>query len=212
MGRTTSLRLVEPSEFLGDTEPGEISVHGVVLAAGTSSRYGDRNKLLEPFEGKPVVSHAVDTLVESSVSAVTVVVGYEAQRVTEAVDDSTINVRENEAFADGQSTSVVTGVEAARERDADAVVFALGDMPAVSAETVDSLIAAYASGVGDAVAAAYEGKRGNPVLFDQKYFDTLLDVDGDVGGRDILRENTDAVAVATDDPGVVYDIDRPADR
>ncbi|MFC7078392.1 nucleotidyltransferase family protein [Haloarcula halophila] len=196
----------------GATDQGTHStVHGVVLAAGTSSRYGDSNKLLEEVDGEPLVRHAVRTLSASSVDGVTVVVGYEAARVREAVPDLGADIRVNRAFEAGQSTSVAAGVAATRERGDDAVVFALGDMPDVAVQSVETLLRAYRRGDGDALAAAYDGTRGNPVLFDRRFFDALTTIDGDVGGREILLNDPDAAMIETGDPGVLRDIDRPTD-
>lgn len=195
------------------TEEGrpESTVHGVVLAAGTSSRYGTANKLLASVDGEPLVKRAVWTVRDASVDGVTVVVGHEADRVREAIADVDVDVRVNDAFEDGQSTSVATAVEAARGRDVDAIVVALGDMPDVSVESVETLIEVYHRGEADALAAAYDGTRGNPVLFDSRYFDALAAVEGDIGGREILTTDPDAVTVETGDPGVVRDVNRPDD-
>jgi len=46
--------------------------------------------------------------------------------------------------------------------DPDAVVFLPGDMPAVDPATVQQLIDAYRAGLGTALAAAFDGRRGNP--------------------------------------------------
>lgn len=186
-------------------------VLGAVLAAGKSRRFGGQNKLLATVAGEPLVRHAVRTLVESGVEEVIVVVGHEADRVAAALDGLDVTIRENERHADGQSTSVREAARAARERGADALLVALGDMPRVDSATVDTLLDAYAADVGDAIAAAYEGKRGNPVLFDARFFDDLAGVEGDVGGKHILRHAERSVAVATGDPGVVRDVDRPGD-
>ncbi|MEF8814511.1 MAG: nucleotidyltransferase family protein [Halovenus sp.] len=206
-----TLPVRDPDDLALDP-PDDHTVHGVVLAAGQSSRYGPENKLLEPLAGTPLVAHAVETAVDAAVDGVTVVVGYEADAVRAALDEFDVAFRTNEAYAAGQSTSLACGVAAARERGADAVVVLLGDMPHVATGTVDLLIAAYAGSAYDALAAAFEGKRGNPVLFDSAYFEALADVEGDVGGREILLERADAVAVETGDPGVLQDIDRPTDR
>ena len=90
-------------------------------------------------------------------------------------------------------------------------MFALGDMPDVVPSSVDALIDAYGAGAGDALAAAHEGERGNPVLFDARHFDDLADVDGDVGGREILLDGDASALVETGDPGVVRDVDVPGD-
>ncbi|MFB6299203.1 MAG: NTP transferase domain-containing protein [Halobacteriales archaeon] len=189
----------------------EATVAGVLLAAGTSSRFGDRNKLLASIDGDPIVVHAARTLRRSAVESVIVIVGHEADRVRTALADLDVTIIENDAYAEGQATSVRTGVEAIEEADptVDAAVFALGDMPFVAPETVDTLIEAFRAAVGTALAAAFEGQRGNPVLFSAEHFPALADVDGDVGGRAILLEH--GTLIDTGDPGVVADIDTPSD-
>ena len=196
-----------------DPESEPPTVVGVLLAAGTSSRFGRRNKLLATADGEPIVRRAARTLLDGGVDPVLVVLGHEADRVRAALDGLPVRTVVNEDYATGQASSVRTGVLAVRERTpgADAVVLALGDMPFVSPDTVDALVAAYASGAGTALAAAYEGDRGNPVLFDERYFDALADAEGDTGGRSILLDGEDSALVGVDDPGVRRDVDRPGD-
>lgn len=207
----TDLPLRAPSTFPESDEHRSATVRGVLLAAGTSSRYGDENKLLQTVEGKSLVRHAAETLVASDVDGVTVVVGYEADRVRAAIDDLDVAIRTNDDYGAGQSTSVGTGIADAAERGADAALIALGDMPWVEVETVDYLVDGYRRGMSDILVAAHEGNRGNPVLFDSRFFDQLIDVDGDVGGRHLLLESGETVAIETSDPGVVRDIDCPTD-
>jgi molybdenum cofactor cytidylyltransferase len=184
------------------------TIAGVLLAAGTSSRFGERNKLLAAVESEPVVRRAAETLLASDVDPVVVVLGHEADRVRAALADLNVGFVENSDYRDGQATSVRTGVEAVRER-ADAALFALGDMPFVVPESVGALLAAYRAGAGDALAAACDGERGNPVLFDARFFDDLAEVSGDTGGRAILL--SEGTLVETGDPGVCRDVDEPAD-
>ncbi|PCR90658.1 nucleotidyltransferase family protein [Natrinema ejinorense] len=189
------------------------AVAGLLLAAGTSSRFGNENKLLATLEGEPIVRQAARTLVRSGVDPVVVVLGYEADRVGDALEGLPVETAVNEAYDTGQASSLRTGIRAIRGRDReyDAAVIALGDMPFVDPSTVDSLVSAYAADAGDALAAAFDGERGNPVLFDERFFDALADVDGDIGGREILRESDASALVLVDDPGVRRDIDSPND-
>jgi molybdenum cofactor cytidylyltransferase len=93
----------------------------------------------------------------------------------------------------------------------DAAVVALGDMPFVDPKTVETLVSTYEAGVGDAVAASHDGQRGNPVLFDRRFFADLTAVAGDIGGRQILVKSDRSACVAVPDSGVRRDIDDPDD-
>lgn len=206
--------LVEPP--FDDPESDRPRVAGVLLAAGTSSRFGEANKLLATHDGDPLVRHAARTLLDAGVDPVVVVVGHEADRVVDALDGLDVTFVRNPDYRQGQATSVRAGIDAVRDRgdthDApDAAVVALGDMPFVDPETVGTLVVAYAAGVGDALAAAYEGTRGNPVLFDRRFFGDLTDVSGDVGGRAILLESDDSARVTVSDSGVRRDVDERSD-
>jgi molybdenum cofactor cytidylyltransferase len=185
------------------------TVGGVLLAAGMGTRFKGGNKLLAEVDGDPIVRHAAGTLVEASLDGVVAVLGHESEAVATALDGLALTTRYNEDYAEGQSTSVTVGVEAARENGWDAAVFVLGDMPDVDVATVERLLSAYTDGEGTVLAPSLEGERGNPVLFDSEHFDALGDVTGDRGGRDIVEDVGTLVPV--DDPGVRRDIDRRAD-
>lgn len=185
------------------------SIAGVVLAAGLSSRFGDGNKLLATVDGQPLVVHAVRTLTGADLDAVAVVVDPDAE-IPEALSPTDVTFVENPDAAAGQATSVRRGVAWAR-RDHEAVVFALGDMPRVRPETVDRLVDAWREGAGSALAAGYDGQRGNPVLFDRQHFDALATLSGDTGGRSVFAAAADSAVVETGDPGVRVDVDTRAD-
>lgn len=192
---------------------------GVLLAAGTGSRFDGGNKLLATLDDEPVVTHAARTLTESNLDEVVAVVGYDREEVADALPPE-ITLITNPDYEEGQSTSVRHGVEEAREREAESVLFALGDMPRVAVETVDALVRecreleAKAESETEAdpgiIAPRYEGKRGNPVLFDARHFDALADVSGDTGGRQLVEsEPVSWVDVA--DRGIHKDVDTLAD-
>lgn len=192
------------------------SVAGIVLAAGLSSRFGDGNKLLATVDGEPLVVHAVRTLTGADLDAVAVVVDPDTD-IPEALAEtdltrgnSDVTLVENPDAAAGQATSVRRGVAWAR-RDHDAVVFALGDMPRVRPETVGRLVDAWREDEGSALAAGYDGQRGNPVLFDRQHFDALAALSGDTGGRSVFAAAADSAVVETGDPGVRIDVDTRAD-
>ena len=58
-----------------------MKIAGLILAAGKSSRMGDDNKLMMPFQGKPMLSHVVDAAQSSNLFHVGVVVGYQSETI-----------------------------------------------------------------------------------------------------------------------------------
>ncbi|MDL5363234.1 nucleotidyltransferase family protein [Halalkalicoccus sp. NIPERK01] len=210
--------MVEEAELPTVTPPERYSptrsdaVAGIVLAAGTSSRFGDANKLLAEIDGESVITRSVQSLVDSGITPVYVIVGSDRRQVREAIESREARTIVNEAYADGQATSVRTGIESVRRHaSVDAAVVSLGDMPFVNPATIDRLVAAYRSNDADIVVAAYRGQRGNPVLFDASYFGALSTLSGDTGARHLVVGSDDAVLVETGDPGVIRDIDTPTD-
>lgn len=208
----TDLPVVDPPETVtGPVDGGRVA--GVLLAAGESSRFGEANKLLADVDGEPLVRHAGRTLSAAGLSPRVAVLGHESDRVRGVLDGLGFAFVENPDYEQGQATSVRAGVRAIEDagEEVAAAVFALGDMPSIAPESIQSLVAAYRAGSGSALAAACKGRRGNPVLFDSQYFDALASVSGDVGGREILLSGDDSALAETGDPGVLRDVDTKRD-
>ncbi|AZH27245.1 nucleotidyltransferase family protein [Haloplanus aerogenes] len=170
---------------------------------------GDANKLLARADDERIVTRSVRMYLDAVVDPVVIVVGHEANRVRAALPEA-VRVVHNPDYADGQASSVRIGIGALPD-DVDAAVVGLGDMPFVRPETVTLLARAFHAGAGDPLAAAFDGRRGNPVCFGRQWFDALRDVRGDTGGRELPLTAPDAALVETADPGVRRDIDQPSD-
>ena len=208
-----ALRHIDEStvrEALSERSGCDSTVLGVLLAAGGSTRFGERNKLLAEIDGAPLVRRAARTLRDSRVSGIVAVLGHQSSAVRDALADLDVEFVENDAYERGLSTSVERGARAAAGSGVDAAVFLPGDMPFVDSATVDLLVGTFQGGVADTVAPVFEGQRGNPVLFGARHFDALRSVDGDVGGRRILLDS-DGALLETDDAGTVTDIDTRED-
>ena len=66
-----------------DSKPPGFAV--VLLAAGRSSRMGGPNKLLQDFQGRPLVRHAAEAALASGASPVVVVTGHQEAEVRGAL-------------------------------------------------------------------------------------------------------------------------------
>ncbi|TMC22639.1 MAG: hypothetical protein E6J34_05660 [Chloroflexi bacterium] len=84
----------------------------------------------------------------------------------------------------------------------------LGDQPLLSSHILDTLILAKNTTSKPIVVPLYDGKRGNPVLFDRSLFPELLQVSGDEGGRSVVaRHQQDVTGVELGDAVATYDVD-----
>lgn len=185
-------------------------VAAIVLAAGGSTRMGGPNKLLQDIDGQPMLAHAVDAALASRAEPVIVVTGHDADRVTAALGDRTVRFAHAADWRDGLSASLRTGLRAVPDL-CDGAMVCLGDMPGVSAATLDRLLDAFRPVEGQAIVAPVtQGQRGNPVVWARRYFDDLMSINGDTGGRHLLRDHAHEVCtVDLEDHGVLTDIDTP---
>lgn len=169
-----------------------IGVSGIVLAAGSSSRLGQPKQLLD-LEGRPLLQHAIDAVEGAGLFDVVVVLGHRADDVAAAVTMSEgTRVVVNPDYAEGQATSLRTGLQAADPKSKAAIVL-LGDQPAVDAASLRALADAYERTESPIVQAAYSGRPGHPVLFDRSLWADLEAIEGDKGARDLLKDNPEWV-------------------
>lgn len=185
-------------------------IAALVLAAGHSRRLG-RNKLLEPLDGRPLLTHAVDAALTSQAASVLVVTGHEAADVRAALGSRPVRLVQAEDHAAGMSASLKAGL-AALPPDMDGVLVLLGDMPLVGAPVLDRLIASWSPAEGRSICVpTHDGHRGNPVLWDRRYVAEMMALEGDTGARALLHTHADAVCeVAMAEDGILLDADTPA--
>ncbi len=187
----------------------------LLLAAGRSTRMGGPNKLLQDVEGAPLVVHAVKAALASQAVEVVVVLGHMASEVRAAIDagvpaQARLRFATNPDFAQGLSTSVRAGV-AALDKDIDAAIVQLGDMPGVAADLLDRLMAAFSPVEGRSICVpTVGGKRGNPVLWARRFFAEMGQLSGDSGAKHLIGEHADLVCeVEMAGEAAVTDIDTP---
>ena len=108
----------------------------------------------------------------------------------------------------GMGASLAAGVRATP--DANSWLVALGDMPWIAASTYEAVTRALDADDASIVAPAHRGVRGHPVGFAAHHFDALAALDGDTGAR-ALFASAPVRLLDVDDPGIVRDVDTPAD-
>ena len=184
-------------------------VCAIVLAAGRSRRMAPLNKLLvADGKGLPMISRVVDNVLASRARPVIVVTGHERERVEEALAGRPVLFAHAEEYAEGLSASLKAGLRAVPP-DAEGILVCLGDMPLVTAPTLDRLIGAFDPEEGRAVVQpTFRGKQGNPMLWSREFLDEMLAISGDIGARHLAAKHADRlVEVEMSDDAVLRDFD-----
>jgi len=192
-------------------KPEPAKVDAIILAAGQSRRMGNINKLLAEIDGQTMIERVVSRVLQSNIRNCLVVTGHEGDLVRDKLGHLDIRLVHNPDFTGGLSTSLRAGLDAL-DADCSAAVICLGDMPDVSASHINALIDAFKSAGGHNICVpTFNGKRGNPVLWDAGFFAEMRQATGDTGARHLIGTHAEAVCEVEmgDDQAIVRDIDTP---
>ncbi len=182
------------------------SIAAILLAAGRSRRMGAFKPLL-PFGERTVIEACVHHLLEAGAEPVVVVVGHRAEEVRASLSNLPVIFAENSEAGSEMSISIARGVEKVPD-EAEAVLIALVDQPAIPSEAIRRLIDERQSAGASLVVPTHEGRGGHPVFIDLKYRGELLKLDSQRGLRGFFeahREEVSRVAVAS--PYIARDMD-----
>lgn len=181
---------------------------GLLLAAGQGKRFGGDKLLQALADGTPVAVAAARALKAACADSIAVL-RPEQDALAALLEAEGLRVVRCAAARSGMGHSLAAGVAASR--DARGWLVALADMPCISVATLQAV--AELIGGGAALAAPrYAGRRGHPVGFAARWRGALLALEGDEGARAILQQSRFLLHVLeTDDPGVLQDVDSPAD-
>jgi molybdenum cofactor cytidylyltransferase len=185
-----------------------VAVVGLVLAAGGSTRMG-RSKQLAELDGRPLLEHALEALAAAPLDEVVVALGACAGKIVELVDLHGATPLVVEGWAAGMGHVLARAVAGLGEPAA--VVVCLGDQPLVGPGVVARLVEAWRDGAGPVVSASYDGRMGNPKLFDRSVLPHLRRLRGDTGARDLLAAHPEWVtALEVGTLGSDADVDNEA--
>jgi CTP:molybdopterin cytidylyltransferase MocA len=186
-------------------------IPAVVLAAGKSTRMG-RTKALLPLGGETFVSRIVRTFRSAGVEEVVVVVGHDAERVSDVLSrmDAAPRVIVNPDYESGQLSSILAGLRAVDRPGVHAMLLTLVDVPLVAADTVRAVLSRYRTSSAPVVRPVNGNRHGHPVLLDRRLFGLLRGAAPAAGAKPIVRAHASALGdVEVYDEGAFTDIDTP---
>ncbi|QHG66155.1 nucleotidyltransferase family protein [Pseudomonas putida] len=183
-----------------------MSVVALVLAAGSSVRFGADKRRALMADGRSLLVHSVERA--CAVFDDVRVVLRDGERGEELGLPSACRVISSADFAQGLGHSLAAGAASLVDSEAQAVAILLGDMPWVAPETLGLL--AREAGGSTIVLPCHDGQQGHPVLFGRDFWPALARLTGDEGARSVVRAHPDrCVRLAVEDAGVLRDVDTP---
>ena len=176
-----------------------------MLAAGYGRRFGSDKRLYTIEGGKPMLRLTLENVIGSG-SPCRVCVRDGDTGIATLLQDLPVEIIPCANSIEGMGATLAEGVRACE--DWDALLVALGDMPWVQPDTYTRLLSALDSNT--IVQPVYQQKPGNPAGFGRRFYPLLRALQGDGGGRQILRDNPHQVRpVPVDDAAIHRDLDSP---
>jgi molybdenum cofactor cytidylyltransferase len=177
---------------------------GILLAAGASSRFGG-NKLLYPLDNGMAVGVAAAQRLIAVIPKSLAVVKPSDDTLPPLLAAQGLSIVVNDRAREGLGSSLACGIAAAPE--AKGWVVALADMPLIQAATIELVVNRLRNGAA-IVAPVYNGRRGHPVGFSERFFKELTHLQTDRGARDLLKQYADILdLVEVGDRGILMDLD-----
>ena len=177
----------------------------ILLAAGASNRMKPADKLLEFIDGTPLILRQLRRCCAASGNVTVVLHAGDAKRRAWITDSPARIVTTPER---AMSASLRAGIAGCT---APAAMVVLADMPDVTTQDMETLLAAHRAHPQDIIqATTADGRRGQPVIFPAKYYADIAQLQGDAGAKPIVQTNG-ARHIALPDEHAITDLDTPED-
>lgn len=179
----------------------------VILAAGNSSRLGQPKQLLE-YKNATLLHNTIKEALLVPNSTIIVVTGSNTELIENGLNFHEIKTCFNSEWESGISTSIAKGLKELLTLypDCESCIFAVCDQPYLTSNIFKDLIQHYQNDEKGIAASAYSETLGTPVLFNEKYFDELLELQGHEGAKKIINRFIDDVIAVPFEKGNI-DID-----
>ena len=187
-------------------EKRDYKIKKILLAAGQSKRFGDKNKLSAMINNKPLINHILDTLFEIyDPSELIVIVGHEHKIIKNLIFNKDIKILENINYKKGIGTSIALGTSDL-DAEIDGVMIIPADMPYINSKDLINLEKKFMElNCVKVVMPEHNYRTGNPVILPRNYFKTLKSLKDDFGARSLIRKK-DIITLKTGF-GTIFDID-----
>ncbi|MDO4170816.1 MAG: nucleotidyltransferase family protein [Lachnospiraceae bacterium] len=181
--------------------------HIFYMAAGNSRRFGE-NKLLYPWNGKPLFTYGLQCLQKvvqkRDDCTLTIVTQYE--EIVHYAKEHSIKVVISPDSVKGMSYSMKAAIKSLIECEKDDfLMFQVADQPFLTCETICKLLDSVNKNT-ETASIVCNGQPGNPTIFSVSLIPELLNLTGDEGGRTVIRNHI-CKYVEIQDEKELFDVD-----
>ncbi|EAQ76950.1 hypothetical protein DSM3645_20257 [Blastopirellula marina DSM 3645] len=171
------------------------------------------DKLLLPFEGKPIVDRVIEAWRRGGVDQIVVIVRAEHAALREYLQTLRAELVISETPLPEMIDSVRAGLQHISQkfspRSGDAWMLAPADLPTLDPMAIATLLDAYDPQQRPILAATYDDRRSHPVLFPWRIAEQVAQLSAAETIRDLFAKNEwRAIAMSSVKP---YDVDFPGD-
>jgi len=185
-------------------------ISAIVLAAGESKRMGQPKQMLA-WQGKTLLQHVLGNLINSDADEIILVLGNEAETIRKSLPELPIRMVINRDYKQGMASSLRQGL-LVMDPKSEAFLVLLADQPGIGPEIINRVIRGFqqANPQRGICRPVYRGLKGHPVLMGVQYRKEILQLQGDVGARQILMNHPlDILEIEVEQDLVVMDVDTP---
>ena len=181
----------------------------ILLAAGFSSRMGTLKQVM-PINGRPMVYQVAEPLVLSGAELL-VILGYEHQRVKDALASLPCQYLINPQPENGMFSSVQLGCQAIPP--GESCLLSTCDCPGINAHTIHVVQDALQREQDKVVIPTYQGRRGHPVGLPAFLVEFVCTLPPNTPGLNSLWRGKPEIVIHVDvfDSAVLRDLDRVED-
>ena len=187
-------------------------IKGILLAAGQSRRLKNENKLIKIFKDKPLIHHALNSVQNSKIKKLIIVLGYQFKEVKKNIKkNKKIIFVHNKNYENGMSSSIKSGLKKISKKDKGFIILQ-SDMPFVKTSDINKIYNSIIRKKYLVHALKYKNRIGNPIGFDISILNKFKKIRGNVGAKYMvkrLHKSTNFIKVSSDK--IFKDFDKALD-
>ena len=187
-------------------------IKGILLAAGQSKRLKNENKLIKIFKNKPLIDHALNSVKNSKIKKIIIVLGYQFKEVKKKIKkNKKIIFVHNKNYKNGMSSSIKSGLKKISKKDKGFIILQ-SDMPFVKTSDINKIYNSIIRKKYLVHALKYKNRIGNPIGFDISILNKFKKIKGNIGAKYMvkrLKNSTNFIKVSSEK--VFKDFDRASD-